>query len=219
MVAIEEIEYIRRPFLKYTRKAFRRLPNLGKCRILDVGCGSGVPTVELAKLSDGEVVGIDIDQSCINKLNQKILEQNLSNRVRALCVSVFKVDFADESFDVIWSEGILSGIDFETTLKNWRRLLKRNGYLVIHYQVLSVKDLISRIPKFGYTLVDTVLLPKDIWWTQFYKPLEEKMSTLHRKYASNLDALTLLKQCQREIVMVKENPRNFSSAFYILKKA
>lgn len=219
MVVLDEIEHIRIPFIEYTQKAFRRVPNLGKCRILDVGCGSGVPTIELAKLSGGEVVGIDIDQSGIDKLNQKILEQNLSNRVKALCVSVFEVDFADESFDVIWSEGVLSGIDFETALKNWRRMLKRDGYLVIHYQVLSVKDSIPLIPKLGYTLIDTVLLPKDIWWTQFYKPLEEQMSALQRKYANNPNALTLLKQCQSEIVMVKENPRNFSSAFYMLKKA
>ena len=39
----------REPLLKYTRKAFQLLPKLDKPRILDVGCGSGVPTIELAR--------------------------------------------------------------------------------------------------------------------------------------------------------------------------
>jgi ribosomal protein L11 methylase PrmA len=48
----------RRRLFKYTRKAFQLLPELDKPCILDVGCGSGVPTIELAKLSNGEVVGL-----------------------------------------------------------------------------------------------------------------------------------------------------------------
>lgn len=218
MVVLEEIEHLRAAFLKYTRKAFLRLPSLEKTRILDVGCGSGIPTIELAKLSDGEVVGIDVDQSCTDEFNRKILEEEFSNRVKALCLSVFEANFPDESFDVVWSEGRIREIDFESELKDWRRLLKRDGYLVIHYQVLHAEDSISRIPQFGYSLADTVLLPADAWWTDFYKPLEEKMGTLHRKYENNLDALKSLEQFQSEIDMVKENPRNFSSAFYIMKK-
>jgi len=54
-------EGIRERLLKYTRRAFRMLPKLDKPCILDIGCGSGVPTVGLARLSGGEVIGIDID--------------------------------------------------------------------------------------------------------------------------------------------------------------
>ena len=57
---------------RYTRKAFKMLPELEKPRILDIGCGSGVPTIELAKLSNGEIIGIDINQSLLDKLNKKI---------------------------------------------------------------------------------------------------------------------------------------------------
>ena len=44
---------IRKRFLKYTRKAFRMLPQIDKPRILDIGCGSGIPTLELARLGQG----------------------------------------------------------------------------------------------------------------------------------------------------------------------
>jgi ubiquinone/menaquinone biosynthesis C-methylase UbiE len=218
MVVLEEIEQVRAGFLKYTREAFLRLPRLEKPRILDIGCGSGVPTMELAKLSNGEVTGIDIDQSCIDEFNRKIKEEEISNRVKAIKVSLFEMKFPDETFDVVWSEGVIGTIEFETSLKEWRRLLKHNGYLVIHYQVSRVADALPRIPQHGYKLADTVSLPEDAWWTEFYKPLEEEMDALLHKYRNSSDALKLLKQYKSEMDMVKKNPRNFSAAFYIMKK-
>jgi ubiquinone/menaquinone biosynthesis C-methylase UbiE len=117
MVVLEELEQARASFLKYTRAAFLRLPQIEKPRILDIGCGSGIPAIELAKLSDGEVIGIDIDQSCIDEFNRKIKEEALSNRVKAINLSLFEMNFPDETFDVIWVEGYFRTIEFERALK------------------------------------------------------------------------------------------------------
>jgi len=46
-------DLLREGLIKYTRKAFHMLPKLDKPCILDVGCGSGIPTMELARLSNG----------------------------------------------------------------------------------------------------------------------------------------------------------------------
>ena len=59
---------LRAVFLRYTRKAFENIPNIDKPRILDIGCGTGMVTLELAKLSSGEITGIDINQDALNKL-------------------------------------------------------------------------------------------------------------------------------------------------------
>ena len=67
-------DVLRQRLLKYTRKAFFLLPDLDRPRILDIGCGSGVPTIELARLTDGEIIGLDIDASLLDKLDQKIQE-------------------------------------------------------------------------------------------------------------------------------------------------
>lgn len=218
MVVLEEVEQVRAGFLKYTREAFLKLPRLENPRILDIGCGSGLPTIELAKLSGGEVTGIDIDQSCIDEFNRKIKEENLADRVKALNLSISKMKFPDETFDVVWSEGVVGNIGFINSLKEWRRLLKRDGYLVIHYQVSRVVDVLARIPQLGYRLEDTVQLPEDAWWKEFYQPIEEKMDTLLRKYGNNVDALKLLDQYKSEMDMVKKNPSSFRCAFYIMKK-
>jgi len=218
VVVLEEIEQARGTLLKYTRRAFLRLPRLMKPRILDIGCGSGLPTLELANLSDGEVTGIDTDKTCIDELNRKINERALSNRVEAINISLFESGFPDESFDVIWSEGVIGTISFERELKEWRRLLKPHGYLVIHYQQIFATYAVSSLPQHGYSLSDTVLLPEDAWWKEFYEPLEGKMAALLHKYANSADALKLLGQLQGEIDMVKKSPREFRSAFYIMRK-
>ncbi len=218
MVVLEEVEQVRAGFLKYTRKAFLKLPRLENPRILDIGCGSGVPTIELAKLSGGVVTGIDIDQSCIDEFNRKIKEENLADRVKALKISLYEMKFPDETFDVVWSEGVVGNIGFETSLKEWRRLLKHNGYLVIHYQVNRVADVLPRMSQLGYSLTDTLPLPEDAWRTEFYRPIEEKMDILLRKYRNNADALKLLNQHKNEMGMVRKTPSNFICAFYIMKK-
>ena len=53
--------FIRGNLNKYTRKAFEFLPKINKPRILDIGCGGGVPTTELANLSDGKIIALDND--------------------------------------------------------------------------------------------------------------------------------------------------------------
>jgi len=67
-----EKDHIRENLNKYTRKAFKMLPKCKSPHILDVGCGSGVPTIELAKISDGHIIGIDIDVTSLNLLQRKI---------------------------------------------------------------------------------------------------------------------------------------------------
>jgi len=57
-----EKNLLRDDLRKYTRQAFHMLPRLDEPRILDIGCGPGASTLELARLSQGEIIGIDIHQ-------------------------------------------------------------------------------------------------------------------------------------------------------------
>lgn len=211
-------DYFRQRLLKYTKKAFRLLPKLDKSHILDVGCGSGVPTIELAKLSGGEIIGIDINQSLLDKLNRKIEEEGFSDRVKTMKCSLFEIDFPDESFDIIWAEGSIWIIGFEKGLKEWRRLLKPNGFLVVHDAIKTVSNKLEKITSFGYKLINHFSLPEDAWWTEYCKPLEIRIKDLYMKYKDNSEAFKILRKYQNEIDMVKRNPKEHSSAFYILQK-
>jgi ubiquinone/menaquinone biosynthesis C-methylase UbiE len=208
----------RERLLKYTRKAFKLLPKLDRPRILDVGCGSGVPTIELAKLSKGTVVGIDVDQSLLDELNRKIEREDLSNRVETRKCSMLKLGFPDESFEIIWVEAAIRVIGFEEGLREWRRLLKPNGFLVIHEETRTVSNKLEKIPSLGYKLMNYYPLPKDAHWIEYYRPLEKRIKKLYEKYQNDLEAFRMLEEVQREINMVKGNPEEYCSAFYIMQE-
>ncbi len=62
---------------KYTRRAFRLLPIMDKPRILDIGCGLGGQTIELAKLSGSQVIGLDIHQPYLDELRKRLKQKGL----------------------------------------------------------------------------------------------------------------------------------------------
>ena len=211
-------ELLREGLSKYTRKAFHMLPKSDKLHILDVGCGSGVPTMELARLSQGEVIGIDIDQPTLNKLTNKIREAGLSDRVKTINCSISNMDFPDESFDIIWSEGSIFVIGFKSGLQEWKRFLKPNGFLVVHDEIGNITEKLNQISSCGYELLDYFTLPEDTWWIEYYAPLEKRINEIRAKYADAPKALVAFDNDQREIDMFKKNPRQYGSAFFIMKK-
>ena len=68
---------LRKAFIKYTIKAFHLLPDMERPRILDVGCGSGLPAMELARLTEGEIIGLDIDRSSLDVFHDRIKDAGL----------------------------------------------------------------------------------------------------------------------------------------------
>ena len=213
-----DIDSFREVFSKYTIEAFRKLPKLEKPRILDIGCGSGVPTMELAKLSDGEIIGIDINQKKLDRLNKKIEEEGLTGRVKAINCSLLDITFPGNSFDIIWAEGSITTLGVEKSLRRWNRLLKPHGFLVVHDEIKHFFKERHKIPSFGYKFVDHFSLPEEAWWEEFYSPLEIRVKELYKKYENDPAALEVLERHQNEIDLVKASPKSFQSVFCIMQK-
>ena len=211
-------DLLRESLSKYTRQAFSMLPQLDKPRVLDVGCGSGVPTMELARLSNGQIIGLDVNQPLLDRLMRKVEKAGLLDRVKAVKCSMFDMHFPDESFDIIWAEGSISVIGFKRGLKEWRRLLKPNGFLVVHDETGNITEKLERISSCGYDLLQYFTLHEDIWWIEYYAPLEKRINEIRRKRADDPSALVALDNDQREIDMFKKNPRRYGSVFFIMKK-
>jgi len=224
---------------QYTSRAYRILPELDRPRILDVGCGPGGPTLELARLSQGEVIGIDTHQPYLDRLTKKIEEAGLAERVRALNASMFEMDFPAASFDVIWAEGSIYLIGRERGLREWRRLIRPRGFLVVHEMtwlrpeppreiydywmklypgIRTVAENLERIPEGGYELLGHFTLPEDAWWIEYYGPLEERIRELREKYADNPEALATLDDEQREIDMFRKYNSWYGSVFFVMQK-
>jgi len=211
-------DVVRGHLLKYTRKAFRMLPKLDKPRILDIGCGSGVPTMELARLGRGEVIGIDIDQRALAKLNRKIREAGFTSRVQAVNCSILDMVFPDESFDIIWSEGSIFVIGFERGIQEWKRLLKPNGFMVIHDEKGNVEEKLGQISKYGYKLLGYFILSGDTWRTEYFAPLQKLVAKSETSYSDDPHTREELNQTRRELEMFENNPERNNSVYFVMQK-
>ncbi len=225
--------------LEFTRRAFHSLPEMKAPRILDIGCGQGVPTLELAKLSDGKIIGLDTNQEDLKLLSKKIVAAGLIQQVQIVNGSMLDLNFPDECFDLIWSEGSINIIGFEQGLKEWRRLIKPKGYLVVHEMtwlhpnppkeivdrwqpiypgIRTAAEYASLIPEYGYILIDHFPLPEDTWGRDYYGPLEVRISNLRNKYRTDRQAQELLDQEQAEVDLFKRHSSWYGSAFYLMRK-
>jgi len=101
----------------------------GAERILDLGCGDGALTTQLADLlPQGEVVGIDASQGMIDAALPK-KRGNL--RFRRLDIN--DLDFI-EQFDVVFSNATLHWVkDHQRLLQNVRRALRAGGRLRFNF--------------------------------------------------------------------------------------
>jgi len=211
-------DIVRERLLKYTRRAFRMLPKLDRPRILDIGCGSGAPTMELARLGQGEVIGIDIDQPALDKLNRKISEAGFSDRIQAVNCSILDMVFPNESFDIIWSEGSIFVIGFERGIREWKRFLKPNGFMVIHDEKGNVEEKLEQISQCGYKLLGYFILSEDTWWTEYFAPLEKLITKSQTIHTEDPQALEELNQARGELEMFKSNPERNSSVYFVIQK-
>lgn len=194
-----EKDHIRENLNKYTNKAYKSLPEIENPRILDIGCGTGVPTVELAKISGGDVTGLDDNENSLNMLKTKIKALGLDNQVRVINDSIFTMDFPEESFDIIWAEGSVFVMGFENSIKNWRRFLKSDGFLVIHDNSKDKDKKLELIKKHGYRLIDEFELSHQVWWDEYYKPLKLLIKNFKDKHLDDQNLLTELNRDQMEI--------------------
>jgi ubiquinone/menaquinone biosynthesis C-methylase UbiE len=164
---------IRKRLLKYTRKAFRMVPKMDRPLILDIGCGSGISTQELARLSRGQVIGIDIDQSALDKFTRRIKGTGLTDQIQVINCSMFDMDFPDGSFDLVWAEGSIYAIGFERGLQEWKQLLKPGGSMMVHDEQGNIKEKLEQISNCGYELLGYFTLSEETWWTEYFAPLEK----------------------------------------------
>jgi len=104
-----------------------------KAKILDLGCGPGYFSLELAR-AGFEVVGVDISKGAIVSANKTL--KNVKNRkslkLKYLCSNLDKLIFK-ENFDGVLSSGFLHHIkNIDKTSFLIKKFLKKRGVLLIY---------------------------------------------------------------------------------------
>lgn len=223
-----------------TKKAFYFLKQLPlNPRILDIGCGPGMQTIQLAKMANCKIIALDTHQPFLDELNRRAKREGVQERIETVNTSMFSMDFKNNFFDVIWSEGAIYIFGFEKGLKEWHRFLKRRGYFVVsevswlkqnppeevkdfwnkyYPSIKLIKENIQIIKNLGYNFLYNFIIPESGWWDKYYIPLENRISLLQKKYQGNIEANKALDQELEEIILYRKYSEYYGYVFYIMQK-
>ncbi|MFE6133373.1 methyltransferase domain-containing protein [Streptomyces sp. NPDC056437] len=97
-------------------------------RILDIGCGPGTITADLAALvPEGRVTGVDLAADIVKRAGELAAERGLGNTDFTVA-DVHALDFPDDSFDVVHAHQVLQHVgDPVQALREMRRVCRPGG--------------------------------------------------------------------------------------------
>lgn len=197
---------LRERLLPFTDRAFAlvSVPSCG--RVLDVGCGTGVPTVRLAERGAEHVTGLDPDVGALRAVAHRASRRGVAERVAVCAGSADHIPFRDGSFDVVWCEGALFVLGFRDSLRAWRRLLRPGGVLAAHDEAGDPAEKLRMAEAEGYAVSGWFPVHEKDWWKYYYEP------------ATRLSAAELDDELQAELREIRAHPERFRSVFIVLKK-
>ncbi len=103
-------------------------------KVLDVACGTGDSTIDIAKAGGSgiSVIGADISSGMMSLVMEKAARAGVTDRIRLMVADGTALPFEDGSFDVVTcSFGIRNFEDKAAGLREFFRVLKPGGRLVI----------------------------------------------------------------------------------------
>lgn len=225
---------------EYTLRALSLIPNRERIRdILDMGCGSGAPTMVLARNTNANIAALDNCSPFLETLQKNAQESGFGKRIRCVTGDMSQPDFAPNSFDVIWSEGAIACAGFDQGLKIWRPLLRENGCVAVtdacwftddtpkevfdyftglYPGMLSVRECLLAFERAGYRLLDHFALPKESWVTEYYHPLEVEIARQRPLHVNDPQSVELLDSLQLEVDMYRKYSDHYGYEFFIAQK-
>jgi trans-aconitate methyltransferase len=122
-------------------------------RILDIGCGNAITTIELAKhVPKGEVVAIEISPDMYEQALDNIKERQIAN-INVINCDAFKINFKNE-FDAVFSNSAIHWIyNLEMMYNKIYKALKNRGRIMIQTALKENNPLIDA----SYRLLDEPL--------------------------------------------------------------
>ncbi len=214
-------------------------PHHKRGRILDVGCGSGMQTLTLARTCpDCRVTASDLHQPFLDDVNSRAAKAGLSGKIETRQASMDALPFDDASFDIVWAEGSAFIIGIGPALKYWKKFLKPDGYMMISDctwctdspseeckgfmneispGMPSVPEAEEMIRSEGYSLIGSFRLPDTGWWNHFYTPLADRLVMLKKKYADNQDAQCIIQGLETEMEIHRKYSQEYGYTYFIMK--
>ncbi len=117
-----QAEYTR----EYRHALYKKVDIQTKKNILDVGCGTGAVTEDIAALAEGRITGIDIDSKKLT-----YAKNNLPDHVSLMVADVLNLPFKDNTFDLVAFSIVLTHIhEQQKAVTEMARVTQENGIVL-----------------------------------------------------------------------------------------
>lgn len=207
--------------------------------LADIGCGTGASTLVLARQTKARIRAVDVLPDFLEILQARAAKAGVSDRISTMACSMDNLPFRDEELDVMWSEGAIYTIGFETGLAAWRRYLKPGGLMVVseitwitdsrpaelqthwdrEYPEIDVASAKIRVlEKHGYSPVGYFILPEVCWLDQYYQPMQARFDGFLNRHGHCDEARAIVEAEQKEIALYEANKAHVSYGVYIARK-
>jgi len=223
-----------------TRKALSFIDNLtDKSKVVDVGCGTGGQTMVLAQNLSCEIIGIDLWSDFINQFNQNSKSRHFHERVKGIVGNMENLPFQEEELDLIWSEGAIYNMGFERGLNEWRKFLKKGGYIAVtentwfteerpveiqefwqkaYPEIDTIPNKVAQMQKAGYLTIATFVVPENCWTDYYYAQVPQMQESFLKKYNGNKAAEEVVAAEQYEVELYRKYKAYYGYVFYIGRK-
>jgi len=145
---------------KWARELIEKLQLSGNERLLDIGCGDGKVTAEIANyLENGHVTGIDNSEEMLSLSSKKFQNDNYSN-LNFQSMDASNISFNQE-FDVVFSNAALHWVkNHEPVLKGIHVALKPSGRVLVQ---MGGKGNVAQVKE----SIDEIIMEKQ--WVEYFK--------------------------------------------------
>jgi ubiquinone/menaquinone biosynthesis C-methylase UbiE len=208
-------------------------------KIADIGCGTGAATIQLAKELAATITAVDFSPDFLQELECRACFHGVADTITTLNCSMDALPFADEEFDVIWSEGAIYTMGFEAGISAWKRFLKPGGKLIVseitwlsavrppelqaHWEreypkidVASAK--IGVLEHHGYSPEAYFVLPTACWRENYYRPLQSRFDEFLQRHDRNDRANAIVEAEKHEIFLYEKYNAFYGYGVYVAKK-
>ncbi len=208
--------------------------------VLDIGCGPGTQTLDLARLLPGaRITALDAQERFVAVTTQRLQAAGLADRVVTEVGDMRRLHFTDQSFDLLWCEGAIYIMGVREALAAWRDLLKPGGWIGFTEAVWltdsppeelyrwwheaypkmgGVEDCLESVRGSGFEVVEHFVLPEAAWWSDYYEPMERRLVVLREHYRSDPLALAAIENHQQEVDYYRRWSAHYGYLFVVARR-